>query len=136
MPAGEVELTAHYASKLRCGGTAEVNGNAVDFCPPGCRRDRDCDRSQRDGYQFDHWVVSGGDIGKTEEELKANPQFTMPMRRSSTAVWRTVPLLRWSTALPKQAPRAEKQSLCLQGEKVTVIGKNRNRMLQSSAVGK
>ena len=60
-------------------GTAEVNGNAVDFARPDADVTVTATDRSADGYQFDHWVVSGGDIGKTEEELKANPlKFTMP----------------------------------------------------------
>ena len=65
MPAGEVELTAHHSNKLEVsGGTAEVNGNTVDFARPGAEvtvtaTDRSPD------YKFDHWGLSGGDIRNT-----------------------------------------------------------------------
>ena len=80
MPAGNVELTAHHSNKLEVSyGTAKVNGNAVDFARPDADVTVTATDRSADGYQFDHWVVSGGDIGKTEEELKANPlKFTMP----------------------------------------------------------
>ena len=75
MPTGNVELTAHHSNRLKVsGGTATVNGNAVDFARP----DADIvtvtatDLSAK-GYRFDHWEVSGGDIKMTEEELKTNP---------------------------------------------------------------
>lgn len=80
MPTGNVELTAHHSNKLEVsGGTAAVNGNAVDFARPKADvRVTATDLSAK-GYQFDHWVVSSGDIGKTGDELKANPlDFTMP----------------------------------------------------------
>lgn len=48
MPTGNVELTAHHSNKLEVSyGTAKVNGNEVKYAPPGCIRDRDCDRPQR-----------------------------------------------------------------------------------------
>ena len=80
MPTGNVELTAHHSNKLEVsGGIAAVNGNAVDFARPKADvRVTATDLSAK-GYQFDHWVVSSGDIGKTGDELKANPlDFTMP----------------------------------------------------------
>ena len=78
MPAGDMELTAHHSNRLEVsGGTATVNGNSVDFARPGAAVTVTADSPE--DYQFDHWEVSGGNIGKTEEELKVSPlSFTMP----------------------------------------------------------
>ena len=79
MPTGNVELTAHHSNKLEVsGGTAKVNGNSnADFARPGAAVTVTADSPE--DYQFDHWEVSGGNIGKTEEELKVSPlSFTMP----------------------------------------------------------
>ena len=127
MPAGEVELTAHYASKLSVtGGTAEVNGNAVDFARPGADVTVTATDRSADGYQFDHWVVSGGDIGKTEEELKANPlKFTMPDAAVKlTAVYRAAVTV--VNGIAEAGTESGETIFVLQGEKVTVSGKNRN----------
>ena len=127
MPAGEVELTAHYASKLSVtGGTAEVNGNAVDFARPDADVTVTATDRSADGYQFDHWVVSGGDIGKTEEELKANPlKFTMPDAAVKlTAVYRAAVTV--VNGIAEAGTKSGETIFVLQGEKVTVSGKNRN----------
>lgn len=127
MPAGEVELTAHYASKLSVtGGTAEVNGNAVDFARPNADVTVTATDRSADGYQFDHWVVSGGDIGKTEEELKANPlKFTMPDAAVKlTAVYRAAVTV--VNGIAEAGTESGETIFVLQGEKVTVSGKNRN----------
>ena len=60
------------------GGTAKVNGNSnADFARPGAAVT--VTAGSPEDYQFDHWEVSGGNIGKTEEELKVSPlSFTMP----------------------------------------------------------
>ena len=78
MPAGDMELTAHHSNRLEVsGGTATVNGNSVDFARPGAAVT--VTAGSPEDYQFDHWEVSGGNIGKTEEELKVSPlSFTMP----------------------------------------------------------
>ena len=80
MPAGDMELTAHHSNRLEVsGGTATVNGNSVDFARPKAVVTVTADNRSAEGYQFDHWEVSGGNIGKTEEELKVSPlSFTMP----------------------------------------------------------
>ena len=127
MPAGEVELTAHYASKLSVtGGTAEVNGNAVDFARPDADVTVTATDRSADGYQFDHWVVSGGNIGKTEEELKANPlKFTMPDAAVKlTAVYRAAVTV--VNGIAEAGTESGETIFVLQGEKVTVSGKNRN----------
>ena len=127
MPAGEVELTAHYASKLSVtGGTAEVNGNAVDFARPDADVTVTATDRSADGYQFDHWVVSGGDIGKTEEELKANPlKFTMPDAAVKlTAVYRAAVTV--VNGIAEAGTESGETIFVLQGEKVTVSGENKN----------
>ncbi len=127
MPTGNVELTAHYASKLSVtGGTAEVNGNAVDFARPDADVTVTATDRSADGYQFDHWVVSGGDIGKTEEELKANPlKFTMPDAAVKlTAVYRAAVTV--VNGIAEAGTESGETIFVLQGEKVTVSGKNRN----------
>ena len=78
MPTGNVELTAHHSNKLKVsGGTAKVNGNSnADFARPGAAVT--VTAGSPEDYQFDHWEVSGGNIGKTEEELKVSPlSFTI-----------------------------------------------------------
>ena len=83
------------------------------------------DRSA-DGYQFDHWVVSGGDIGKTEEELKANPlKFTMPDAAVKlTAVYRAAVTV--VNGIAEAGTESGETIFVLQGEKVTVSGENKN----------
>ena len=127
MPAGEVELTAHYASKLSVtGGTAEVNGNAVDFARPDADVTVTATDRSADGYQFDHWVVSGGDIGKTEEELKANPlKFTMPDAAVKlTAVYRAA--VKVSNGTAQVGTENGETVYALKGDTVTVTGHDSN----------
>lgn len=127
MPTGNVELTAHHSNKLEVsGGTAEVNGNAVDFARPDADVTVTATDRSADGYQFDHWVVSGGDIGKTEEELKANPlKFTMPDAAVKlTAVYRAAVTV--VNGIAEAGIESGETIFVLQGEKVTVSGKNRN----------
>ena len=127
MPTGNVELTAHHSNKLEVsGGTAEVNGNAVDFARPDADVTVTATDRSADGYQFDHWVVSGGDIGKTEEELKANPlKFTMPDAAVKlTAVYRAAVTV--VNGIAEAGTESGETIFVLQGEKVTVSGKNRN----------
>ena len=127
MPAGEVELTAHYASKLSVtGGTAEVNGNAVDFARPDADVTVTATDRSADGYQFDHWVVSGGDIGKTEEELKANPlKFTMPDAAVKlTAVYRAA--VKVSNGTAQVGTESGETVYALKGDTVTVTGHDSN----------
>ena len=127
MPAGDVELTAHHSNKLEVsGGTAEVNGNAVDFA----RLDADvtvtADDRSAEGYQFDHWVVSSGDIGKTGDDLKANPlKFTMPDAAVKlTAVYRAAVKVSNGTA---QVGTANGETVyALEGDTVTVTGHDSN----------
>lgn len=127
MPAGEVELTAHYASKLSVtGGTAKVENKPVDFARPDADVTVTATDRSADGYQFDHWVVSGGDIGKTEEELKANPlKFTMPDAAVKlTAVYRAAVKVSNGTA---QVGTANGETVyALKGDTVTVTGHDSN----------
>ena len=127
MPTGNVELTAHHSNKLEVsGGTAAVNGNAVDFARPKADvRVTATDLSAK-GYQFDHWVVSSGDIGKTGDELKANPlDFTMPDEAVKlTAVYRAAVTV--VNGIAEAGTESGETIFVLQGEKVTVSGKNRN----------
>ena len=127
MPTGNVELTAHHSNRLEVsGGTATVNGNAADFARPGADVTVTATDRSADGYQFDHWVVSGGDIGKTEEELKANPlKFTMPDAAVKlTAVYRAAVTV--VNGIAEAGTESGETIFVLQGEKVTVSGKNRN----------
>ena len=127
MPTGNVELTAHHSNKLEVsGGTAAVNGNAVDFARPKADvRVTATDLSAK-GYQFDHWVVSSGDIGKTGDELKANPlDFTMPDEAVKlTAVYRAAVTV--VNGIAEAGTESGETIFVLQGEKVTVSGKNEN----------
>lgn len=127
MPAGNVELTAHHSNKLEVSyGTAKVNGNAVDFARPDADVTVTATDRSADGYQFDHWVVSGGDIGKTEEELKANPlKFTMPDAAVKlTAVYRAAVTV--VNGIAEAGTESGETIFVLQGEKVTVSGENKN----------
>ena len=127
MPAGNVELTAHHSNKLEVSyGTAKVNGNAVDFARPDADVTVTATDRSADGYQFDHWVVSGGDIGKTEEELKANPlKFTMPDAAVKlTAVYRAAVTV--VNGIAEAGTESGETIFVLQGEKVTVSGNNKN----------
>ena len=127
MPAGDVELTAHHSNRLEVsGGTAEVNGNAVDFARPGADvRVTAADRSA-DGYQFDHWEVSGGDIGKSGDDLKANPlKFTMPDEVVKlTAVYRAA--VKVSNGTAQVGTESGETVYALEGETVTVTGHDSN----------
>ena len=127
MPAGEVELTAHYASRLSVtGGTAKVKGEQVDFARKDAAVTVTADDRSTEGYQFDHWVVSSGDIGKTEEELKANPlNFTMPDAAVKlTAVYSAAVTV--VNGIAEAGTKSGETIFVLQGETVTVSGKNRN----------
>ena len=127
MPAGAVVLTAHHSNKLEVSdGTATVNGNEANFARPGADvRVTAADRSA-DGYQFDHWVVSGGDIGKSGDDLKANPlNFTMPDAAVKlTAVYSAAVTV--VNGIAEAGTKSGETIFVLQGEKVTVSGKNRN----------
>lgn len=127
MPAGDVELTAHHSNRLEVSdGTATVNGNEANFARPGADvRVTAADRSA-DGYQFDHWVVSGGDIGKSGDELKANPlNFTMPDAAVKlTAVYRAA--VKVSNGTAQVGTESGETVYALEGDTVTVTGHDSN----------
>ena len=128
MPAGKVELTAHYASKLSVtGGTAKVNGEQVDFA----RKDAavtvtaaDCGKD----YKFDHWELSedSADIGLNNEQLKnATLNFPMPDGPVKlTAVYSAAVTV--VNGIAEAGTKSGETIFVLQGETVTVSGKNRN----------
>ena len=127
MPAGDVELTAHHSNKLEVsGGTATVNGNEVKFARPDAAVSVTAVDRSTEGYQFDHWVVSSGDIGKTEEELKANPlNFTMPDAAVKlTAVYRAA--VKVSNGTAQVGTESGETVYALEGETVTVTGHDSN----------
>ena len=126
MPTGNVELTAHHSNKLEVsGGTATVNGNSVGFARP----DADVSVTATDlspDYKFDHWVVSGGDIGKSGDDLKANPlKFTMPDEVVKlTAVYRAA--VKVSNGTAQVGTESGETVYALEGETVTVTGHDSN----------
>ena len=127
MPAGAVELTAHHSNRLEVtGGTATVNGNAADFARPGAAVSVTAANRSADGYQFDHWVVSGGDIGKTGDDLKANPlDFTMPDEVVKlTAVYRAA--VKVSNGTAQVGTENGETVYALEGDTVTVTGHDSN----------
>ena len=127
MPAGDVELTAHHSNRLEVtGGTAAVNGNAVDFARPGAAVTVTADNRSADGYQFDHWEVSGGDIGKTGDDLKANPlTFNMPDAAVKlTAVYRAA--VKVSNGTAQVGTESGETVYALEGDTVTVTGHDSN----------
>ena len=126
MPTGNVELTAHHSNKLEVsGGTATVNGNEANFA----RKDADVSVTATDlspDYKFDHWVVSGGDIGKSGDDLKANPlKFTMPDEVVKlTAVYRAA--VKVSNGTAQVGTESGETVYALEGETVTVTGHDSN----------
>lgn len=128
MPTGNVELTAHHSNKLEVsGGTAAVNGNAVDFARPGAAVSVTADDRSADGYQFDHWVVSGGDIGKTGDDLKANPLNIKKMPDEAvklTAVYRAA--VKVSNGTAQTDTESGETVYALEGDTVTVTGHDSN----------
>ncbi len=127
MPAGDVELTAHHSNKLEVsGGTATVNGNEVKFARPDAAVSVTAVDRSTEGYQFDHWVVSSGDIGKTEEELKANPlTFNMPDAAVKlTAVYRAA--VKVSNGTAQVGTETGETVYALEGDTVTVTGHDSN----------
>ena len=127
MPTGNVELTAHHSNKLEVsGGTAAVNGNAVDFARPDADVTVTATDRSADGYQFDHWEVSGGDIKKTEDELKANPlNFIMPDAAVKlTAVYRAA--VKVSNGTAQVGTENGETVYALKGDTVTVTGHDSN----------
>lgn len=128
MPAGDVELTAHHSNRLEVfGGTAAVNGNAVDFARPGAVVAVTAADRSADGYQFDHWVVSGGDIGKSGDDLKANPLTINYMPDAAvklTAVYRAA--VKVSNGTAQVGTESGETVYALEGETVTVTGHDSN----------
>ena len=127
MPTGDVELTAHHSNRLEVsGGTAAVNGNAVDFARPKADVTVTADNRNAEGYQFDHWVVSGGDIGKTGDDLKANPlDFAMPDEAVKlTAVYRAA--VKVSNGTAQVGTENGETVYALKGDTVTVTGHDSN----------
>ena len=126
MPTGNVELTAHHSNKLEVsGGTAKVNGNSnADFARPGAAVT--VTAGSPEDYQFDHWEVSGGNIGKTEEQLKVSPlSFTMPDAAVKlTAVYKAAVKVSNGTA---QTDNTTGETVyALEGASVTVTGHDSN----------
>lgn len=126
MPTGNVELTAHHSNKLEVsGGTAKVNGNSnADFARPGAAVT--VTAGSPEDYQFDHWEVSGGNIGKTEEELNVSPlSFTMPDAAVKlTAVYKAAVKVSNGTA---QTDNTTGETVyALEGASVTVTGHDSN----------
>lgn len=127
MPAGAVELTAHHSNRLEVtGGTAAVNGNKVKYARPDADVTVTADNRSADGYQFDHWEVSGGDIGKTGDDLKANPlDFTMPDEVVKlTAVYRAA--VKVSNGTAQVGTENGETVYALEGDTVTVTGHDSN----------
>ena len=127
MPAGDVELTAHHSNRLEVsGGTAAVNGNTVDYARPGADVRVTADNRSAEGYQFDHWEVSGGDIKKTGDDLKANPlKFTMPDEVVKlTAVYRAA--VKVSNGTAQVGTESGETVYALKGDTVTVTGHDSN----------
>ncbi len=127
MPAGDVELTAHHSNKLEVsGGTATVNGNEVKFARPKADVSVTAADRSADGYRFDHWEVSGGDIGKSGDDLKANPlNFTMPDAAVKlTAVYRAA--VKVSNGTAQVGTESGETVYALEGETVTVTGHDSN----------
>ena len=127
MPTGNVELTAHHSNKLEVSyGTAKVNGNEVKYARPDAYVTVTATDRSADGYQFDHWVVSGGDIGKTGDDLKANPlTFTMPDAAVKlTAVYRAA--VKVSNGTAQTDTENGETVYALEGDTVTVTGHDSN----------
>ena len=127
MPAGDVELTAHHSNRLEVfHGTAKVNGNAVDFARPKAVVSVTATDLSAEGYQFDHWMVSGGDIGKTGDELKANSlEFAMPDAAVKlTAVYRAA--VKVSNGTAQVGTENGETVYALKGDTVTVTGHDSN----------
>ena len=128
MPAGDVELTAHHSNKLEVsGGTAKVNGNEVKFARPGAAVSVTAADRSTDGYQFDHWVVSGGDIGKSGDDLKANPLTINNMPDAAvklTAVYRAA--VKVSNGTAQTDTESGETVYALKDDTVTVTGHDSN----------
>ena len=128
MPAGEVELTAHYASKLSVtGGTAKVENKPVDFARKDAAVTVTADDRGED-YKFDHWELSedSAKIDLNNEQLKnATLNFPMPDGPVKlTAVYSAAVTV--VNGIAEAGTESGETIFVLQGEKVTVSGKNRN----------
>ena len=128
MPADDVELTAHHSNRLEVtGGTAKVNGNAADFARPGAAVSVTATDLSAKGYQFDHWVVSGGDIGETGDALKANPLNIKKMPDAAvklTAVYRAA--VKVSNGTAQVGTESGETVYALKDDTVTVTGHDSN----------
>ena len=128
MPTGDVELTAHHSNKLEVSDcTATVNGNVVDFARPDAAVSVTAADRSADGYQFDHWEVSGGDIGKSGDDLKANPLTINYMPDAAvklTAVYRAA--VKVSNGTAQTDTESGETVYALEGETVTVTGHDSN----------
>ena len=128
MPTGNVELTAHHSNKLEVfGGTATVNGNAVDFARPDAYVTVTATDLSAKGYQFDHWEVSGGDISETGDALKANPLIIKKMPDAAvklTAVYRAA--VKVSNGTAQVGTESGETVYALEGDTVTVTGHDSN----------
>lgn len=128
MPTGNVELTAHHSNKLEVSyGTAKVNGNEVKYARPDAYVTVTATDRSADGYQFDHWVVSGGDIGKTGDDLKANPLNIEKMPDEAvklTAVYRAA--VKVSNGTAQVGTENGETVYALKGDTVTVTGHDSN----------
>ena len=128
MPTGNVELTAHHSNRLKVSyGTATVNGNAVDFARPDAYVTVTADNRSAEGYQFDHWEVSGGDIGETGDALKANPLIIKKMPDAAvklTAVYRAA--VKVSNGTAQTDTESGEMVYALEGDTVTVTGHDSN----------
>ena len=128
MPTGNVELTAHHSNRLEVsGGTAKVNGNAADFARPGADVTVTATDLSAKGHQFDHWEVSGGDIGRTGDDLKANPLNIKKMPDAAvklTAVYRAA--VKVSNGTAQTDTENGETVYALKGDTVTVTGHDSN----------
>ena len=128
MPTGNVELTAHHSNRLEVfRGTAKVNGNVVDFARPDAAVSVTADDRSAKGYQFDHWEVSGGDIGKTGDDLKANPLNIKKMPDAAvklTAVYRAA--VKVSNGTAQVGTENGDTVYALKDDTVTVTGHDSN----------
>ena len=128
MPTGNVELTAHHSNRLEVsGGTAKVNGNAADFARPGADVTVTATDLSAKGHQFDHWEVSGGDIGRTGDDLKANPLNIKKMPDAAvklTAVYRAA--VKVSNGTAQVGTESGETVYALEGDTVTVTGHDSN----------
>ena len=128
MPTGNVELTAHHSNRLEVtGGTATVNGNEVKYARPDAVVTVTATDLSAKGYQFDHWEVSGGDIGETGDALKANPLIIKKMPDAAvklTAVYRAA--VKVSNGTAQTGTESGDTVYALKDDTVTVTGHDSN----------